>query len=76
MIDDPRATSKIQDIRRLFPGKVIERVVGFQDDILKYVNRMYQSPPQDRVNESLSAILGQLNDKIGPSYRKPRKSNW
>jgi type II secretory ATPase GspE/PulE/Tfp pilus assembly ATPase PilB-like protein len=63
MIDDPQATSKIEDIRRLFQGKVIERVVGFQDDILKYVNRMYESPQQDRINESLSAILGQLDDQ-------------
>jgi type II secretory ATPase GspE/PulE/Tfp pilus assembly ATPase PilB-like protein len=62
MIDDPLATSKIQDIRRLFPGKVIERVVGFQDDILKYVNRMYESPRQDRIHESVTAILGQLNE--------------
>ena len=63
MIDDPRAASKIQDIRRLFPGKVIERVVGFQDDILKYVNRMYESPQPNRINESLSSILGQLDDQ-------------
>ena len=62
MIDDPLATSKIQDIRRLFPGKVIERVVGFQDDILKYVNRMYESPRQGRIHESVTAILGQLNE--------------
>jgi type II secretory ATPase GspE/PulE/Tfp pilus assembly ATPase PilB-like protein len=63
MIDDPQATSKIQDIRRVFPGKVIERVVGFQDDILKYVNRIYESPRPHRVNESLSTILGQLDDQ-------------
>ena len=62
MIDDPLATSKIQDIRRLFPGKVIERVVGFQDDILKYVNRMNESPRQGRIHESVTAILGQLNE--------------
>jgi type II secretory ATPase GspE/PulE/Tfp pilus assembly ATPase PilB-like protein len=61
LIDDPQATSKIEDIRRLFPGKVIERVVGFQDDILKYVNRLHESAQRNGVNESLNTILGQLD---------------
>jgi hypothetical protein len=82
MIDDPQAPSKIQDIRRLFPGKIIERVVGFQDDILKYVNRMYEAPQLSKVNESLSAILGQLDTQDGgdsasraSGSSRPRTSN-
>ncbi|MDH3442921.1 MAG: ATPase, T2SS/T4P/T4SS family [Deltaproteobacteria bacterium] len=62
MIDDPQAASKIQDIRRLFPRRVIERVVGFQDDILRYVNRIYERSQPNRTNESLAAIMGQLGD--------------
>ncbi len=63
MIDDPRAAAKIQDVRRLFPGKTIERVVGFQDDILKYINRIYERQQPNRNNESLTAILGQMGNQ-------------
>jgi type II secretory ATPase GspE/PulE/Tfp pilus assembly ATPase PilB-like protein len=61
LIDDPQAPGKIQDIRRLFPGKVIERVVGFRDDILKYVNRMFEKSEPGAANDSLATILGQLD---------------
>jgi type II secretory ATPase GspE/PulE/Tfp pilus assembly ATPase PilB-like protein len=73
MIDDPQATSKIQDIRRLFPGKVIERVVGFQDDILKYLARVYERPQPSRGDESVTAILGQMDNQDRPELAEIRE---
>lgn len=39
LIDDPQSFSKLQDIKRTFPGKEIRCVVGFRDDITKYINK-------------------------------------
>ena len=63
LIDDPQAFNKIQDVMRLFPGKEIECVVGFRDDILKYINGLSADHAYKAVDESISAILGQLEGK-------------
>ena len=38
LIDDPYAHDRIQDIKRLYPGKKIKCLVGLREDILQYVN--------------------------------------
>jgi type II secretory ATPase GspE/PulE/Tfp pilus assembly ATPase PilB-like protein len=66
LLDDPHAAGKIHDIRRLFPGKIIERVVGLQDDILKYIARMFDQPAAAATRESLSTLMGQLDAQDAP----------
>jgi type II secretory ATPase GspE/PulE/Tfp pilus assembly ATPase PilB-like protein len=66
LIDDPQATGKIQDIRRLFPGKVIEPMVGMQDDILKYISRAYEQSQPTTNRESVDSLVGELNDQDVP----------
>lgn len=39
LIDDPQSFSKMQDVKRTFPGKEIRCVVGFRDDITKYITK-------------------------------------
>ena len=63
LIDDPQAFDKLKDIQRLFPGKQIKCAVGLREDILKYVNSIGSNPSQNDAHESLTAILGQLDDK-------------
>jgi type II secretory ATPase GspE/PulE/Tfp pilus assembly ATPase PilB-like protein len=63
LIDDPQAFDKLKDIQRLFPGKEIKCAVGLREDILKYVNSISSNHNQNTAHESLSAILGQLDDK-------------
>ena len=63
LIDDPYAHDRIQDIKRLYPGKKIRCMVGLREDILQYVNAAstYQSGTYTR--EAVSTILGQLEDE-------------
>jgi type II secretory ATPase GspE/PulE/Tfp pilus assembly ATPase PilB-like protein len=66
LIDDPQSIGKMQDIRRLFPGKVIERLVGLKDDILKYIARALEHSAPSANRESLDSLVGQLNDQDLP----------
>ncbi|HYY24073.1 MAG TPA: ATPase, T2SS/T4P/T4SS family [Candidatus Udaeobacter sp.] len=61
LIDDPQAYDKIQDVKRLFPGKDIRCAVGLRDDILKYVNAAGANRDKKDSQESIRAILGQLD---------------
>jgi type II secretory ATPase GspE/PulE/Tfp pilus assembly ATPase PilB-like protein len=60
LIDDPHSFGKIQDIKRLFPGKEVRCAVGLRDDILKYVNAASRAPAPRAATDSITAILGQL----------------
>jgi type II secretory ATPase GspE/PulE/Tfp pilus assembly ATPase PilB-like protein len=74
LMDDPHAPGKIQDIRRLFPGKVIERVVGIQDDILSYISRLYEQPqPTLAGGESADTLVGQLDYQDSPDFSEPKE---
>jgi len=73
LIDDPQAAGKIQDIRRLFPGKVIERVVGIQDDILQYINRIYEQSQPTLTRESVDSLVGQLDNQDSPEFSEPKE---
>jgi type II secretory ATPase GspE/PulE/Tfp pilus assembly ATPase PilB-like protein len=73
LMDDPRAATKIEDIRRLFPGKVIERCVGFQDDILRYITRVFEKPGTKVSIDSLATILGQLDNTAWAEPAEPKE---
>ena len=61
LIDDPHAHDRIQDIKRLYPGKKIKCLVGLRDDILQYLNTIGTNQNGAYVRESVSTILGQLD---------------
>ena len=43
LLDDPYAFEKLQDIKRVFPGKQLKSIVGLKEDILKYVDAIAAS---------------------------------
>jgi len=61
LIDDPHAHDRIQDIKRLYPGKKIKCLVGLREDILQYVNAVSTNQYGSTTRESVSTILGQLD---------------
>ncbi|HVR16523.1 MAG TPA: ATPase, T2SS/T4P/T4SS family [Candidatus Limnocylindrales bacterium] len=61
LIDDPYAHDRIQDIKRLYPGKKIKCLVGLREDILQYVNAVSTNQYGSTTRESVSTILGQLD---------------
>jgi type II secretory ATPase GspE/PulE/Tfp pilus assembly ATPase PilB-like protein len=74
LIYDPHEPGKMQDIRRLFPGKVIERVVAMQDDILSYINRLYEQPqPAATSGESADTLVGQLDYQDSADFSEPKE---
>jgi type II secretory ATPase GspE/PulE/Tfp pilus assembly ATPase PilB-like protein len=73
LIDDPNAAGKIQDIRRLFPGKIIQQVVGLQDDILKYIARIYEQSSPVLTRESVDTLVGQLDHQEPADFSEPKE---
>jgi type II secretory ATPase GspE/PulE/Tfp pilus assembly ATPase PilB-like protein len=61
LIDDPTAYDKVQDIRRLFPGKRIKFSVGMRDDILRYFSTAKANLEKPHTHDSITTILGQLD---------------
>ncbi|HEU4638044.1 MAG TPA: GspE/PulE family protein, partial [Candidatus Binatia bacterium] len=61
LIDDPTAYDKVQDIRRLFPGKLIKFSVGMREDILRYFSTAKANLEKPQSHESITTILGQLD---------------
>ncbi len=61
LMDDPTAYDKVQDVRRLFPGKQIKFAVGMRDDILRYFSTAKANLDKNHSHESITTILGQLD---------------
>ena len=61
LIDDPTAYDKVQDIKRLFPGKLIKFSVGMREDILRYFSTAKANLERNHPHESITTILGQLD---------------
>jgi type II secretory ATPase GspE/PulE/Tfp pilus assembly ATPase PilB-like protein len=61
LIDDPHAHDRIQDIKRLYPGKKIRCLVGLREDILQYVSTVGTNQNGTYIRETVSTILGQLD---------------
>ena len=61
LIDDPNNLNRIQDIKRIFPGRSIQFVVGLRQDILQYVYAAAGEPdPSVGKGGSLADIMGEL----------------
>ena len=73
LIDNPHAPGKIQDIRRLFPGKTIESFVGMQDDILRYISRVYEQSQSFLPGESADTLVGQLDNQDLSDFFEPKE---
>ena len=72
LIDDPHAFHKLQDIKRLFPGKEIRCAVGLPDDILRYAQALTELTPQV-TTDSISTILHQLEIE-GPEEQQEEET--
>jgi len=68
LIDDPHAATKLQDIRRVFPGRSIRCVVGLRSDIYRVIQQI--GPGGSSAGGAIGDILGSLtseNAKSGPA---------
>ena len=63
LIDDPQDFSRVQDIRRLFPGKEIRFSVALRQDIAQYVQTITNTSQQHVTLEPIPAILRQLDSE-------------
>jgi type II secretory ATPase GspE/PulE/Tfp pilus assembly ATPase PilB-like protein len=63
LIDDPYAFQKVQDIKRLFPGKEVKFFVGLREDILKFVNSVSTGLDANAPRDSIKDILRDLTDE-------------
>lgn len=68
LIDDPYAHDRIQDIKRLYPGKKIKCLVGLRDDILQYVKAVSVRQNGTFTRESVSTLFGQLEGQDEDPY--------
>ena len=60
LIDDPHSFQKLQDIKRLFPGKEIKCAVGLREDILKFISSTSTGSDPNTNSDSMKDILRQL----------------
>jgi len=75
LIDDPHAFHKLQDIKRLFPGKEICCTVGLPDDILKYAQALTDLTPQNTTDPSSSSFHPLENESPGePQEEEPAEA--
>ena len=61
LIDNPHSSEKLQDIKRLFPGKTISCSVGLREDIIQYVNAVTTDLIQGNSAESLRVLMDQMS---------------
>lgn len=59
LIDDPRAFSRIQDIKSLIPAKQYTFAVGLEEDIYNFIDSFYGLFQGER-NASIADLLGKL----------------
>jgi type II secretory ATPase GspE/PulE/Tfp pilus assembly ATPase PilB-like protein len=76
LIDDPQSFSKIQDIKRTFPGKEIRCVVGFRDDITKYINKYISDRTNTRPVRPATAATTETSSSITPDSHLAPPSFW
>jgi type II secretory ATPase GspE/PulE/Tfp pilus assembly ATPase PilB-like protein len=61
LLDDPNNLNRIQDIKRIFPGRAVQFVVGLRQDISQYVYAAAgESDPAAGSAGSLTDIMGEL----------------
>lgn len=76
LIDDPQSFSKIQDIKRTFPGKEIRCVVGFREDITKYINKYISDRAGKSVSRSATTPTTEASPPLTPDSHLAPPSFW
>jgi type II secretory ATPase GspE/PulE/Tfp pilus assembly ATPase PilB-like protein len=76
LIDDPQSFSKIQDIKRTFPGKEIRCVVGFREDIAKYINQYISDRAGTRLPRPTSTSTTAPPSPMTPDSHLAPPSFW
>jgi type II secretory ATPase GspE/PulE/Tfp pilus assembly ATPase PilB-like protein len=60
LVDDPNNLNRIQDIKRIFPGRAVQFSVGLRQDILQYVYLATGEGDPNQPKGSLTEIMGEL----------------
>ena len=76
LIDDPQSFSKIQDIKRTFPGREIRCVVGFRDDITKYIAKYIASRSSHLVSKQAPTQSTDTTTAMTPDSHLAPPSFW
>lgn len=76
LIDDPQSFSKIQDIKRTFPGKEIRTVVGFRDDITKYIAKYITTRNSSIVTKQTTGAATKAPPPLNPDSHLAPPSFW
>ncbi|MFI5341492.1 MAG: GspE/PulE family protein [Candidatus Methylomirabilales bacterium] len=59
LIDDPNSLDRVQDIRRIFPGRTIQFAVGLRRDILQFLHAA-SGEVDPAARGSIAEIMGEL----------------
>jgi len=76
LIDDPQSFSKIQDIKRTFPGKEIRTVVGFRDDITKYIAKYISTRGVNVISKQAVSSAPDAPPSFSPDSHLAPPSFW
>ncbi len=60
LIDDPNSLDRVQDIKRIFPGRNIQFAVGLRKDILQFVYAATGEADPETAKGSIADIMGEL----------------
>ena len=60
LIDDPNSLDRVQDIKRIFPGRTIQFAVGLRRDILQFLYAATGEADSTAAKGSLADIMGEL----------------
>src|SRR5574341_1049994 len=59
LVDNPNDSDKVQNIKRMFPGRTLHLAVGLRRDILKFIRQGLQEP-ESASRTDIRGILGEL----------------
>ncbi len=76
LIDDPQSFSKIQDIKRTFPGKEIRCVVSLREDITKYISKYVTTRKENLSIKQLTPTSSDTNALASPDSHLAPPSFW
>jgi type II secretory ATPase GspE/PulE/Tfp pilus assembly ATPase PilB-like protein len=60
LIDDPNSLDRLQDIKRIFPGRNIQFAVGLRKDILQFLYAATGEADSESTKGSIAEIMGEL----------------
>ena len=76
LIDDPQSFSKVQDIKRTFPGREIRYVVGFRDDISKYIAKYIATRNSSLITKQATTPSTDATSQLTPDSHLAPPSFW